>query len=34
MDKKSFTEQDIRTKYITPDIEAAGWDKRTSSKGR
>jgi len=27
--KKQLTEQDIRTKYITPAIEKAGWDKMT-----
>ena len=26
MDKKNLTEQDIRTKYITPALSAAGWD--------
>ena len=26
MDKKSLTERDICTKFITPAIEAAGWD--------
>jgi type I restriction enzyme, R subunit len=29
MNKKAFSEQDIRTKYITPAIEAAGWDRMT-----
>ena len=29
MDKKSLTERDICTKYITPAIEKAGWDKMT-----
>lgn len=29
MDKKSFSEQDIRTKYITPAIEQSGWDLMT-----
>ena len=29
IDKKSFSEQDIRTKYITPAIERAGWDLET-----
>ena len=28
MNKKSLTEADIRTKFITPAIEAAGWDKQ------
>lgn len=28
-DKKSLSEQDIRTKYITPAIMAAGWDIET-----
>ena len=27
--KKEFSERDICTKYITPAIEAAGWDKQT-----
>ena len=27
MNKKNMTEQDIRTKYITPAILSAGWDK-------
>ena len=26
MDKKSLSERDICTKYITPSIEKAGWD--------
>ena len=29
MDKKQLTEQDIRTKYITPAITAAGWNIHT-----
>jgi type I restriction enzyme R subunit len=29
IDKKSLTEQDIRTKFITPAIEQAGWDLMT-----
>lgn len=29
MDKKSLSERDICTKYITPAIEKAGWDKHT-----
>ena len=29
IDKKSLTEADIRTKYITPAIEQAGWDRMT-----
>ena len=29
MDKKSFSERDICTKFITPAIEKAGWDKTT-----
>tara|TARA_Y100000593_G_scaffold95004_1_gene198081 strand:- start:4276 stop:6564 length:2289 start_codon:yes stop_codon:yes gene_type:complete len=29
MDKKSLSEKDICTKFITPAIEAAGWDKMT-----
>lgn len=28
-DKKQLTEQDIRTKYITPAIKQAGWDEMT-----
>ena len=27
MNKKQMSEQDIRTKYITPTILAAGWDR-------
>lgn len=27
IDKKALSEQDIRTKYVTPAIEEAGWDK-------
>ena len=29
IDKKQLLETDIRTKYITPAIEAAGWNKMT-----
>ena len=29
MDKKSLSERDICTKFITPSIEKAGWDKQT-----
>lgn len=29
MNKKNMTEADIRTKYITPAIESAGWNKMT-----
>lgn len=29
MDKKSLSEQDIRTKYITPALTEAGWDTMT-----
>ena len=29
LDKKSLSEQDIRTKFITPAIEKAGWDIQT-----
>jgi type I restriction enzyme R subunit len=29
MNKKQMSEQDIRTKFITPAIEAGGWDVRT-----
>lgn len=31
-DKKELSEMDIRTKYITPAIEAAGWDKLTQMR--
>jgi len=27
IDKKSLSETDIRTKFITPAIEQAGWDR-------
>ena len=27
MDKKALTESDIRTKFITPALRAAGWDE-------
>ncbi len=30
MDKRSLTETDIRTKYITPAIVAAGWNSTPS----
>jgi hypothetical protein len=29
MNKKALTEADIRTKFITPALEAAGWDRLT-----
>jgi type I restriction enzyme R subunit len=29
MDKKQLSERDICTKYITPAIEKAGWDRHT-----
>jgi len=29
IDKKQLTEQDIRTKFITPAIKNAGWDEMT-----
>lgn len=29
MDKKSLSERDICTKFITPAVEKAGWDKQT-----
>ena len=29
MDKKSFSERDICTKFITPAIQSAGWDVNT-----
>lgn len=32
LNKKSLTEADIRTKFITPAIEAAGWDKVTQMR--
>lgn len=32
MNKKTLTEADIRTKFITPAIEAAGWDKVTQMR--
>ena len=32
MNKKALTEADIRTKFITPAIEAAGWDKVTQMR--
>ena len=32
MNKKSLTETDIRTKFITPAIEAAGWDRLTQMR--
>ncbi|MEO5716646.1 MAG: DEAD/DEAH box helicase family protein [Luteolibacter sp.] len=32
MNKKNLTEADIRTKFITPAIEAAGWDKLTQMR--
>ena len=32
MNKKSLTEADIRTKFITPAIEAAGWDMQTQMR--
>jgi type I restriction enzyme, R subunit len=32
MDKSDFSERDICTKYITPAIEKAGWDKLTQLK--
>jgi type I restriction enzyme R subunit len=27
MDKKSLSERDVCTKFITPSLEKAGWDK-------
>ncbi len=27
MDKKSLSERDVCTKFITPALEASGWDK-------
>lgn len=32
IDKKQLLETDIRTKYITPAIEAAGWNKMTKMR--
>ena len=32
IDKKLLSETDIRTKYITPAIEAAGWDKMSQMR--
>ena len=32
MNKKTLTETDIRTKYITPAIEKAGWDLQTQMR--
>ena len=32
MNKKSLTEQDIRTKFITPAVLRAGWDKMTQMR--
>ena len=29
MDKKSLSEQDIRTKFIMPALSKAGWDEMT-----
>lgn len=29
MDKRQYSEQDISTKFITPAIESAGWDRMT-----
>ncbi len=29
MDKKSLSERDICTKFITPALEASGWDRDT-----
>lgn len=29
MDKKSLSERDICTKFITPALETAGWDRST-----
>ena len=29
MDKRTLSERDICTKFITPAIEKAGWDKHT-----
>ena len=32
MDKKSLSEQDIRTRFITPAIKSAGWDLMTQMR--
>ena len=32
IDKKQLSETDIRTKYITPAFEAAGWNKMTQMR--
>ena len=32
IDKKQLSETDIRTKYITPAIEAVGWNKMTQMR--
>ena len=32
IDKKALSEADIRTKYITPAIEQAGWDKMSQMR--
>jgi type I restriction enzyme R subunit len=32
VNKKTLTEADIHTKFITPAIEAAGWDKLTQMR--
>jgi type I restriction enzyme R subunit len=31
MDKKSLSERDIYTKFITPALEASGWDRNSST---
>lgn len=33
MDKRSLTERDICTKYITPALERAGWDVHDKKPG-
>ncbi len=32
MDKKSLSEQDIRTKFIMPALRKAGWDEMTQMR--
>lgn len=32
IDKKTLSEADIRTKYITPAIEQSGWDKMSQMR--
>jgi len=32
MDKKQMSEQDIRSKFITPNITQSGWDLQTQNR--